>query len=161
MTKKLAPPPRPLPRPDLSERPHHLVVQRRMAASPEAIYRAWTEEFDRWFADPGLIRMTAEVDAPYVFYVRHEGTVAPHHGRFLALVPNELVELTWITGRLGTEGAETVVTVELERAEDHGTDLRLTHAGFYDEAGVARHDDAWASYVLPHLDAVLTEILPS
>lgn len=146
----------PLVRPDLSDRPHRLSVQRHMNASPEAIYRAWTEEFDSWFAEPGLIRMNAEQDAPFVFQTRHEGELHSHYGRFLALKLNELVELTWITCRAGTDGAETVVTVQLQRTADNGTDLRLSHTGFYDEAGVKRHDDAWANHVLPHLDEVLT-----
>ena len=59
-----------------------------------------------------------------------------------------------MTGDLGTAGAETVVTVELE-PNAAGTLLRLTHAGFYDRAAVERHDQAWEPPVLPHLDEAL------
>lgn len=145
-----------LPRPDLSDRPHQLIVEREMNASPAAVYRAWTEEFDSWFATPGLIRMRAAEGEPFVFLVEHEDQVSPHYGRFLTLEPDRLVELTWVTGRTGTEGAETVVTVELEATRSGGTHLRLTHAGFYDQASVQRHDSAWEHHVLPHLDATLT-----
>lgn len=145
-----------LPRPDLSDRPRRLVVERDLQASPAAVYRAWTEEFDAWFATPGLIRMRAAEGEPFVFLVEHEGQVAHHYGRFLNLEPDRLVELTWVTGRMGTEGAETVVTVELEPIDSGGTHLRLTHAGFYDQADVKRHDEAWERHVLPHLDVVLT-----
>lgn len=144
-----------LPRPDLTARPHGLTVERVMKASPEAVYRAWTEGFDAWFAEPGMVRMRAAVGEPYVFITRHENQLHPHYGRFLALEPHRLVELTWVTGAAGTDGAETVVTVELEPAPQGGTRLRLTHTGFYDQAGVKRHDEAWAHHVLPHLDDVL------
>ncbi|MFD8889086.1 SRPBCC domain-containing protein [Streptomyces sp. NPDC059566] len=59
-------------------------------------------------------------------------------------------------GAAATDGAETVVTVELEPSPPGGTRLRLTHRGFYDRAGAARHDKAWTDHVLPHLDAVLS-----
>ncbi|MFE5329999.1 SRPBCC domain-containing protein [Embleya sp. NPDC056575] len=145
-----------LPRPDLSARPYGLTVERVMRAAPEVVYRAWTEGFDTWFAEPGLIRMRAVVGEPYVFVTRHESELHPHYGRFLVLEPYRLVELTWVTGAAGTAGAETVVTVELAAAvEGGGTRLRLTHIGFYDQGAAERHDEAWAHHVLPHLDDVL------
>jgi uncharacterized protein YndB with AHSA1/START domain len=144
-----------LPRPDLSGRPHRFTVEREMRASPAAIYRAWTERFDTWFAAPGLIRMRPQVDEPFYFETHHEGARHAHYGRFLALERDRLVELTWMTGQPGTAGAETVVTVELVPISD-GTRLRLTHAGFYDERGVQQHDDAWLD-IIGRLDAQLVK----
>lgn len=139
-----------LPRPDLSGRPHAITVERDMTASPGAIFRAWTERFDTWFARPGVIRMRPQVDEPFYFEVEHEGARHAHYGRFLALAPDRVVELTWATGKAGTDGAETVVRVELA-ASGSGTRLRLTHSGFYDEAAARQHEDAWPR-VLAHLD---------
>ncbi|MFJ2771027.1 SRPBCC domain-containing protein [Streptomyces sp. NPDC087300] len=144
-----------LPRPDLTARPHGLTVERLMKAAPEAVYRAWTAEFDSWFADPGMVRMRPAVGEPYVFLTRHQSQVHPHYGRFLALEPHRLVELTWVTGAGGTEGAETVVTVELAPSPEGGTRLRLTHSGFNDLNAATNHEEAWDQHVLPHLDDVL------
>lgn len=136
--------------PDLSARPFRFTVERIMKASPDVLYWAWTEQFDRWFATPGTLLMKGEVNAVFFWEVHHEGNRYPHYGRFLRLKPDRLVEMTWLTGQGGTKGAETVVTVELE-SEGTGTRLRLTHAGFLDQESRDQHEQAWPG-VLTHLD---------
>jgi uncharacterized protein YndB with AHSA1/START domain len=121
-----------------------------MTASPQLLYRAWTELFDRWFADPGSVVMTAQVNHPFFFETVHQGRRHPHYGRFLRLDQDRLVELTWVTGTGGTEGAETVVTVELTPKAD-GTRLQLLHAGWPNDQSRARHQAAWP-LVLEQLD---------
>jgi hypothetical protein len=45
----------------------------------------------------------------------------------------------------GTHGDETVVTVELI-PEGEGTRIRLTHAGFSNEASRDQHAEAWPTH---------------
>jgi uncharacterized protein YndB with AHSA1/START domain len=134
--------------PDLAARPFDLAVERAFVASAASLYEAWTQGFDRWFAAPGSVLMRPEVNAVFFFETefKHQSEPAiqryPHYGRFLRLIAGQLVEMTWVTGALGTEGAETIVTVELQQGPA-GTRLQLKHAGFPNAAARDRHLQAW------------------
>jgi uncharacterized protein YndB with AHSA1/START domain len=132
-----------VPQPDLAKRSHRLSVERIMSVPATDLYRAWTEQFDLWFAAPGSVLMRPEINEPFFFQTDFHGTRHPHYGRFLRLEQDRLVELTWVTGADGTEGAETVVTVTLTAAGDDRTRLRLTHAGFASQAARDQHLKAW------------------
>lgn len=144
-----------LPSPNISDRSFALTVEYSFALSTEVLYKAWTEEFGKWFAVPDSVLMKPAVDCPFFFetaYKFETGRPASrhaHYGRFLRLDPGKLIEMTWVTGKGGTEGAETIVTVELSSGENK-TFLRLTHAGFLTSDSRDGHAKAWPE-VLRHL----------
>jgi uncharacterized protein YndB with AHSA1/START domain len=128
--------------PEISTRPLRFTVERLMKASAASLYEAWTERFDCWFAEPGELMMVPEIDRPFFFKNRRDWGSHPHYGRFIELEKNSLVEMTWVTGEGATEGAETVLRIELTPRE-HGTLLRLTHSGFRDAQSKDGHEQNW------------------
>ncbi len=140
--------------PNLKERPDHLTLEKHMKANAADLYKAWTETFDLWFAQPGELIMTPEIDKPFFFYNRHDWGRHAHYGRFLELEQDRLIEMTWLTGKGGTFGAETVIRIELI-PQDQGTMFRMTHSGFEDEKAAKAHQDNWP-LALDELDQKLT-----
>lgn len=140
--------------PDLSMGRYRLTVERNMDTDAHTLYDAWTKRLDRWLAEPGSVLMAPEVDRPFFFETRFNERQHPHYGRFLALVPDRLIRMTWVTGSAGTKGAETVITLELNPNRG-GTHLKLTQAGFCDEESRNAHELAWPQ-VLEQLDSCMT-----
>jgi uncharacterized glyoxalase superfamily protein PhnB/uncharacterized protein YndB with AHSA1/START domain len=125
-----------------------LTVSRTVPLSPAVLYRAWTTGLASWFAEPDSFRLTPAVGAPFFFEVGQrfaDGTPMqrhPHHGRVLTLVPDQLVQLSWVTGPGGTGGAETIVSVRFDRLGDL-THVTLTQTHFATEAARDQHAKAW------------------
>lgn len=139
---------------------HALTITRTSPRSAAALYRAWTTRWHAWFAGADTIRMQAEAGAPFFFDVvqlfpdGQDPVRHAHYGRFLRLVPDALVSLTWVTGAGGTAGAETTLTVHLDAVAGDFTQVTLTHEGFATAQARDTHDAAWR-VILAHQDSIL------
>ncbi len=134
-----------IPRPDFSERPLQMTCEHTVNAAPGEVYAAWTTGFDMWFAQAGTLSMVPEASRPYFFYNKDEWGRHPHYGRFLEVIENQLIEMTWMTGNgtaVGTEGAETILRIELV-SEGEATKVHLIHSGFASEKSLAAHKENW------------------
>ena len=122
-------------------------VERLLPASPDAVYRAWTDPatMARWMSPFGRAEVTADVRPGGGLRVAMvEGDVRIEHtGEFRELDPPRRLSFTWRSPYTGTE--PSVVTVELI---DRGgsTHLILTHERLPDEV-VASHEGGWRSMV--------------
>jgi uncharacterized protein YndB with AHSA1/START domain len=131
-----------IPQPDVAARPFNARAEIWMPYPPTRLYRAWTQEFDLWFAAAGTVVMDPQPGQPFFFQTEHAGQRHSHYGRFLRLIPAQLVEITWVTGKGGTEGAETLLTVEFT-PESNGARIHLSHRGFPNAEAASRHEHAW------------------
>jgi uncharacterized protein YndB with AHSA1/START domain len=128
-----------------------VIVEQRISASPETVYRYLTES-DRWTAWQGV---GADLDARVggVFSMMM-GNGMKARGQFVELVPNKRVVFTWgWVDRPGIPPGSTTVEITLDGDGD-GTLLVLTHrciAG--DEAPMQRM--GWTHY-LPRLALAAT-----
>ena len=140
--------------PKLTDRPHDTRVERVMLASAEALYESFTTGWEGWFTLEGALIADPVVNGQVFFVVEHEGNRHPHYGRFLTLEPARKVEPTWVTGKDGTQGAETVLSVDLEPRAG-GCALTLSHRGFYDQERADLHGKSWER-ILAEIDKHLT-----
>lgn len=136
--------------PDLADRPHDVRAEHTMRAGASETYQAFTSGWESWFAAPGTLLADPRPNGQLFFVVEFDGRRHPHYGRFLALAPDRRVELTWLTGKGGTQGAETLLSITIE-PRDEGCHLVLDHRGFYDRESADQHGQSWEQ-ILAHLD---------
>lgn len=119
-------------------------VERTLPASPEQVFRAWTDpgEMQAWFAPDPAMEIEADVD------LRVGGRYRIRMGEYVVSGTYEAVErptqlvFTW---RWETDEAagETLVTVELAPDGQGGTLLRLRHERLPDETQRTNHAQGW------------------
>lgn len=124
-----------------------LTLKRRLNASPEKVYDAWTdaEKIVKWFGpDSGRVEraeMDVRVGGRYVVVFRTEDGEQHHvSGVYREVVPDEKLVFTWAWR--STPERESLVTV-LVRPDGDGALLTLIHERFFDEAARDRHEYGW------------------
>jgi len=126
-----------------------LVVQRKLKASPERLFDAWTrpELLMQWFhAQVNMTTPKADADlkvgGAWSLTMHHTDTGENRvtHGQYLVLDrPNKLV-FTWFPC---LKDYETKVTLLFKRATDGTTEMTLTHEGLRDEEDFKGHAAGW------------------
>ncbi|NJP69185.1 SRPBCC family protein [Streptomyces spiramenti] len=139
--------------PDVQER--DFTLTRTTTASPEAVFRAWTEAgpLARWFGPRGMhtptdtVRVDARVGGGWeaVMVSEESGERYPSAGTYRELVPFERVVFGWGVAGDGTPVTEyAVVTVALAEAAG-GTELTLHQSAVLSAADAADMSDGWST----------------
>jgi uncharacterized protein YndB with AHSA1/START domain len=135
--------------------PDLMLSQTRVIRAPRArVFAAWTDPqiLMQWFGPPGRhcpsATMDLRVGGRYRIEIRPDtppeggGTGgADAEGEFLQIVPDELLQFTWIPSF--NPGENTVVTIQLKDVPG-GTELTLVHERFASESSREGHNNGWA-----------------
>ena len=136
-------------------------VTRRLHASRQRVYRAWTEPelMMKWFVeadyDLRIVALDLRVGGRYRFEGEHDGHAWVLEGEFLEVRPTERLVYTWrweTDKNLGGPG-DTVVTVDFRDAGSD-TELVVTQEGFTNEIARGEHDRGWIE-CLERLDSLV------
>ena len=125
-----------------------LTLSRRLNASPEQVYAAWTEpkQLIRWFGPENINAIThAETDVRVggrfrVIMEDDKGELHNVSGVYQEVLPHTKLRFTW--SWITTPERESVVTVTFAPAAG-GTLLTLLHEQLFDEAARDGHTHGW------------------
>jgi uncharacterized protein YndB with AHSA1/START domain len=125
-----------------------LSFKRRLSASPEKVYAAWTdpEKIIRWFGrtDAKAYSFRADIDARIGGRFRVSFSTDSEYyevgGVYREVVPNQRLVFSWAWH--STPERESLVTVSLKPDGD-GTLLTLHHEQLFDQAARDGHERGW------------------
>jgi len=135
---------------NLAARPS-LTLKRRIKASPEKVYAAWTDpqKLIRWFRIPTVVAASvrAEIDLRPGgrFRFSFDDLSGEHHevgGVYREVVPNARLVFSWAWH--STPERESQVSITL-KPESGGTLLTLHHEQFVDERARDGHARGWVA----------------
>jgi uncharacterized protein YndB with AHSA1/START domain len=130
-----------------------LTVKRRLNASPEKVYAAWTDpqKLIRWFGPPTVVPDTvkAEIDLRVggryrISFTAEDGEYSEVGGVYREVVPNARLVFSWAWH--STPERESQIEISLI-PEGSGTLLTLHHAQFADEKARDSHQRGWGIFL--------------
>lgn len=134
----------------MADRTLKVIARRRYRASPEALFRAFTqaEDLTRWFS-PSEDIQTEVLQLELVQGGRYriafhfpDGSRNQVSGQYREIFPRKLV-FTWTWDEPDPHaGIETLVTIELFELGGE-TEVAVTHERFPNQETRDRHDDGW------------------
>jgi uncharacterized protein YndB with AHSA1/START domain len=137
---------------------HEVRITRKIAATPDEVYDAWTDPKSvvEWMIPiPGgstRAKLDPRVGGRFHIDMTAEGKTYPHEGEYLRLERARLIEFTWISS--ATNQQRSVVRVELRPIGNDETELTLTHKQLPTEKSKQEHHDGWSA-ILDRLGKVL------
>jgi len=127
-----------------------LVITRNLNAPAATVYRAWTDpqQMVKWWGPENVecrrVDLDLKVGGAYRIHMTSPKGDHIAIGKYLEIVPNQRLRLTWSWENYAMP--QSVLTVEFE---DLGktTRLTLTHVGLPDREDVEQHTEGWNSLV--------------
>ncbi len=146
----------------MAQTPLVVLAQHRYDASPDLVFRAFTEPalLIRWFSpspDVGIEVISHDLQPAgrYRFrYTQRDGHTDIVTGEFCEISPPRRIVFTWTWEPPDPHaGIATLVTIDLV-PDGPGTVVRVTHERFPDDESRDRHDSGWHT-TLPRMQQVL------
>jgi len=137
---------------------HMLVIRRRIAATPEELFDAWTDgEGMREWMCPGNIlsvevRLEPRVGGSLLVIMRDPDKTYEHKGQFTILDRPSKLAFTWIAA--ATDMQPTLVTLEFLRISETESELVLTHEHFPRKDASDQYRGGWGQ-IVDRLDVYL------
>ena len=137
---------------------HSLVIRRRIAATPEELFDAWTDAdgMRDWMCPGNIrsveIRMEPRVGGSLLVIMHDADMTYEHKGQFTIVERPSKLAFTWIAA--STDMQPTLVTVEFLSIGETESELILTHVRFPRKEPADQYRGGW-SQIVARLDTYL------
>ncbi len=146
----------------MAENNHELEISRVFSAAVETVFDAWldVEGIKQWMCPGEGVNVPnpiidAKEGGAFDFTMSVGDQNLPHTGTYKIIDRPRKLQFTWLSP--GTQGIETVVTLNFESLSDNETRLTLSHAFLPDQQESDNHKGGWIR-ILECLDKELSAI---